>query len=70
MAWMATDRLISNIPTIKELSDEHKASILIEVFVKKCPGCKRGVDDGSVSLVCAVGIGEQMDLIVLVLPPL
>lgn len=67
---MDTDCLISNVPSIKELSDECKASILIEVFVKKCPGYKRGVDDGSVPLVCAVGIGEQIDLTVLVLPPL
>lgn len=70
MTWMDMDCLILNLPSIKELSDECKTNILIEVFVKKCPGCKREVDDGSVPLVCAVGIGEQIDLTVLVLPPL
>lgn len=58
MTRMDMDCLIQNIPSIKELSDECKESIFIEVFLKKCPGCKRGVGDGSIPLVCAVGTGE------------
>jgi len=41
MTWMDTDCLFSNICSIKELNDECKASILIEMFVKKYAGCKR-----------------------------
>lgn len=58
MTRMDMDCLIQNIPSIKKLSHEWKESIFIEAFLKKCPGCKRGVGDGSIPLVCAVGTGE------------
>lgn len=62
--------LISNIPSIKELSDECKTSILREVSVKKCPGGRRGLGDGSGALLYPVETGDQIDLTVLVFPPL
>lgn len=64
------DNLISNIPSIKELSDECKTSILIEVFVKKCPGGRRGLTDGSGPLLYPVETEDQIDLTVLAFPPL
>lgn len=40
MKWVDTNCLVLNITNIRELNHEFKVSALLEVSVKKYPGCK------------------------------
>lgn len=70
MKWVDTNCLVLNITNIRELNHEFKVSALLEVSVKKYPGCKWRVIDGSVPSLYVVQTGEKIDLTVLVLTPL
>lgn len=70
MKWVDTNCLVLNITNIRELNHEFKASALLEVSVKKYPGCKWRVIDGSVPSLYVVQTGDKIDLTVLVLTPL